>query len=181
MNLREQFLKSGLITKKQSNKFDAEKKRQEHLQKKDRALQDLAQKNKEKELAEINLKLEEQKQKDKELNKLRDKLLEQREQIFRARQIINTHAQNQKNAEECYFFLENKYIRRVFVTGWQREMLARGLLAIAKPDEQIDDFVIIESQYAKNVLDICSEKIIVLHSEMENFEDATITSLEKET
>ena len=180
MNLREQFLKSGLVSKKQANKLDAEKKRQEHLLKKDKSLLLSAELEKQNAAKELQLEFELQKQKDKELNKQRDALLAQREKIFRARQIINSNVQNQRSAEEVYFFPENdKFIRKVFVTGWQREMLARGVLGIVRPDENIDDFVILPRATAKILLDICPEKIIVLHSEIENF-DEVISTHEKD-
>lgn len=177
MNLREQFLKSGLINKKQANKLEAEKKRQEHLLKKDKALFLSAEMEKKAVEQELEREFEQQRQKDRELNKQRDAMLAQREKLFRARQIINSNAQNQRSAQEVYFFLEsNKFIRKILVTGWQREMLARGALGIARLDENIDDFIILNRDTIKILLDICPEKIIVLHSEIENFDEVFTTN-----
>lgn len=171
MNLREQFLKSGLITKKQANKASAEQKRQDHLLKKDKSLLEESNAVKLKEAQAYETELEKQKERDKELNKKRDAMLAQREQMFRAREIINRHAQNSKSAQELYFFAEKNAVRKTYVTPWQREMLARGAYAIAKPDELVHDYVIIPRQFAQTVLSICPEKIIVLHSEVNDLDD----------
>jgi len=172
MNLREQFLKSGLINKKQADKLAAEKKRQEHLLKKDKSLFLSAEAEKQNAQQELANEFELQRQRDKELNKQRDAILAQREKIFRARQIINSNAQNQRSAQEFYYFLEcDKFVRKVLVTSWQREMLARGSLAIVRLDDNVDEFIILNRDIAKILLDICPEKIIVLHSEIGNLDE----------
>ncbi len=179
MSLRDQFLKSGLITKKQANKVSADKKRQEHRLQKDHEFLQATQFVKQKEAQERTQEIEAQKQRDKELNKKRDEIFAQRENIFRVLQIINANAQNIRKSEEMYFFAENNFVRKVYVTAWQREMLSRGALAIVKPDHSVEDFVIIPRSATKIIFAICPEKIIVLHSEIENLQDSHLT-LEKE-
>jgi uncharacterized protein YaiL (DUF2058 family) len=49
-------------------------------------------------------------------------------------------------------------------------MLARGKLAIGKPMEEVDEFVLVPLDCAKMIMQIYPSKIIALHSEL-NDED----------
>ncbi len=167
-SLKDQLLKAGLVSKKQVQQTEANKKKQEHDSKKNN---ELAQKlNLEKE-NELKL-LEEEKRKrqelDKELNKKRDELILQRETALRAVQTINSNSLNLRDAREKYFFAENNFVRKVLVTPWQREMLARGKYAITKPHAETEEYIIVPLSTAKLLLDISPQKVIVLHSEIED-------------
>lgn len=174
MSLRDQFLKSGLITKQQAKKIHVEKNKQEHLLRKDKSLLQTAEAEKQKEAQALALEFEKQREIDRALNKKRDQMLAQREQMYRARQLMNSNAQNLRSAEELYFFPENNFVRKVYVSAFQRELLARGALCIARAEAHIDDFILLPRETAKILLDICPEKIIVLHSEIENFDELTL-------
>lgn len=174
MNLRDQFLKSGLITQKQANKLAAEKRKLEHAAKKDPVLSQTLTLEKRQQNEAVAEEFERQKQIDLELNRQRDQILEQRNRIYRARQIINSNTRNDRAAQELYFFAEQNCVRKIFVTAWQREMLARGALGIVKPDETRDEFVVIPRETAKILLDICPEKVIVLHSLIESSQEFII-------
>lgn len=168
MSLKDQLLKAGLVSKKQAQQAEANKRKLEHDAKKN---QDIAQKLNEEKNKELNLIEEEKKQRqelDKELNKKRDALISLRENYYRAIQSINSNSLNITNANENYFFAERNFVRKVLVTPWQREMLARGKFGIAKPHEETNEYIIIPLATAKLLQDIFPEKLIVLHSEIED-------------
>lgn len=57
------------------------------------------------------------------------------------------------------------------VTAWQREMLARGKMGIGRPLDDVDEFVIVPLVAAKTVKDICPQKLLILHSELDDSEE----------
>lgn len=168
MNLRDQLLKAGLVSKKQVQKVDAVNRKQNHDSKKNKELADILNSEKESEIQKIEEEKNKRKELDKELNKQRDLLIQQRESFYRIRQILISNSLNDNNAIEPYYFEENKKIRKVFVTSWQREMLARGKLAIGRPIPEIDEFSIIPLFAAKIIASIDASRILTLHSELED-------------
>ena len=164
MSLKDQLLKAGLVTKKQAQQTDANKRKQEHDSRKNQDLASKLSDEKQKELALIEEEKRNRQELDKELNKKRDALILQREHLYRALQSINSNSLNLRKATEKYFFAEGNFIRKVLVDSWQREMLARGKFGIARPHEDTDEFVIVPLGTAKLLLDIYPEKLIVLHS-----------------
>lgn len=167
MSLRDQLLKAGLASKKQAQQVESQKRKQEHDAKKNKELENKLKQEQESELKKLEEEAQERRELDWQLNKNRDQLLAQRESLFRAKQLLRSQAANQREAHECYFFTEGNAIRKVMVTSWQREMLARGKLGIGKPEEDTDDFLIVPMECAKLVLEICPAKILVLHSEVD--------------
>jgi uncharacterized protein YaiL (DUF2058 family) len=149
MSLKDQLLKAGLITKKQAQKSDANKRKQEHDSKKNQTLAQQLTLEKQEELDKIEQEKKARQELDKELNKKRDQLILQRENYYRAIQTINSNSLNDRNANEFYFFAEENKVRKVAVTPWQREMLARGKFAIARPYEDTDEFIIVSSNIAR--------------------------------
>jgi uncharacterized protein YaiL (DUF2058 family) len=183
MSLREQLFKAGLISKKQAQKVEAINRKQGHDSKKNKQLEAQLNAQKKEELENILQEQNQRKQLDKELNHKRDLFIQERENIYRIRQILNSNSLNDRNAQELYFFLEGKYVRKVSVTPWQREMLARGKMGIGRPVEGVDEFVIIPLAAAKIVQDICPQKLLTLHSELPLFveledceDDAAVSS-----
>ncbi len=139
-SLREQLLKQGLVSKEQANQADKQAKLNEHqLQKKQRKQQKsgkiavadtesvayLAAQAKEKEIAHA-----------KELN--RQKEIERQQKALQAqvRDIIHFQYVNDPDAEGTYYFVEGKWVREIKVTPKQRQLLAKGELAITTIDEK---------------------------------------------
>lgn len=166
MSLKDQLLKAGLVSKKQAQQAEANKRKQEHDSKKNQVLAQKLDEEKKQELSLIEEEKRQRQELDKELNKKRDLLIAQRENLHRAIQSINSNSLNTRNAVEYYFFAEKNFVRKVLVTSWQREMLARGKYGIARPHEEVDEFVIVPLLTAKLLLNIYPEKLIVLHSEI---------------
>ena len=171
MNLKDQLLKAGLISKKQAQKAESSQKKQEHDAKKNKQLANKLNEEKQFEIQQIEEAAHKRKELDKELNKKRDLMLQQRESFYRARQLIYSNALNHKTAEELYFFSEGKYVRKVFINAWQREMLARGKIGIARVDKENGEFILIPLSVAKIIHEIYPENLIILHTEVADNEE----------
>lgn len=171
MSLRDQLLKAGLVTKKQAKQTESVQKKQEHDSKKSKEIEAKLSLQKS---AEI-LAIEEEKQKrielDRELNRKRDQMIAQRENYHRARQLLISNHIAQKETNQYYFFAEGKHVRKIMVSSWHREMLARGKLGIGKPVEDVDEYVLIPLDCAKIIQQIYPSKLIVLHSEIQDDEE----------
>jgi uncharacterized protein YaiL (DUF2058 family) len=174
MSLRDQLLKAGLVSKKQAQKVEALNRKQEHDSKKNKQLADTIEAEKKAELEKIEEEKNIRKDLDKELNKQRDMLIQQREFIYRARQILNSNCLNTPKANEPYYFAENNMIRKVLVTPWQREMLARGKLGIGRPLDEVDEFYIVPLTVAKIIQEIAPQRLITLHSELDDSQEIEI-------
>lgn len=167
MSLRDQFLKAGLVSKKQAKQAEAQAKNKEHQAKKNKVVAEELAAEKEEELRRIEAKRLEKHQSDLELNLKREQLRIERENFLRCRQLLKSNAANEMRASEVYYFLESdRFVRKVLVTSWQREMLARGKMAIGRMSEQVDEFVIIPYAVAQTILDLHPGFIITLHTQI---------------
>ena len=167
MSLRDQFLKAGLVSKKQAKQAETQAKQKEHQAKKNKVVaQELAaERDDELRLIE-DQKLEKQKQ-DLELNLRREQVRIERENFLRCLQLMRSNAVNENRASEVYYLLEaGRFVRKVMVTPWQREMLARGKMAIGRLSELVDEFVILPYTTAQMVMNLHSGLIVTLHSEV---------------
>lgn len=177
MSLREQLLKAGLVNKKQAKKAENQVRQQEHNAKKNKAAAIELQSQRDEELRLIEEQRKVKQQQDLELNLQREKMRLERENILRCRQLMNSNGINERAAQERYYFLESqRFVRKVFVTAWQREMLARGRLAIGRVYDNVDDFVILPYDVAQTVLQLNPEMILTLHSAVPD--DAEISDAE---
>jgi hypothetical protein len=167
MSLRDQFLKAGLVSKKQAKQAETQAKQKEHQAKKNKAVAQELAVEREDELRRIeDQKLEKQKN-DLELNMRREQLRIERENFLRCLQLMKSNAVNESRANETYYFLEShRFVRKVMVTPWQREMLARGKMAIGRLSEFVDEFVILPYTTAQTVMSLHSGFIVTLHSEV---------------
>ncbi len=167
MSLRDQFLKAGLVSKKQAKQAETQAKQKEHQAKKNKIVaQELAAERDDELRAIEEQKLDKQRQ-DFELNMRREQMRIERENFLRCLQLMKSNAVNESRANEVYYFLESdRFVRKVMVTAWQREMLARGKMAIARLSELVDEFLILPYTTAQTVMGLHSGFIITLHSEV---------------
>lgn len=128
-SLKDQFLKAGLVNKKQVNKARHEKRA------------DLK-KNKGKSSApEINKTRQEQLAKEKlsrELNLKANKEKLKLENLAQVRQLIETNRLNQNDYDEPYYFALEKKIKKVFVDEETAKKLSHGQLAIVRLDDRFE-------------------------------------------
>jgi uncharacterized protein YaiL (DUF2058 family) len=166
VSLRDALLKQGIVNKKQAQKVQNEQQKKEYDAKKNKELQDQLQQERQNELKAIEEEERLQREKDTEKNKERDRQLAERESRYRARQMLVSQSVNERGAQIPYFFAEKNIIRKIWVSSWQQECLARGKLGIGRPIEDLDEFALVPRTVAVKVLEICQEKILLLHSEL---------------
>lgn len=167
MSLRDQFLKAGLVSKKQAKQAESQAKQKEHQAKKNKSVAEGVAAEREAELREIERQRFEKQQFDRELNMMREQQRIERENFLRCLQLMKSNAVNESRALEVYYFLESeRFVRKVMVTPWQREMLARGKMAIGRLSELVDEFVIIPYNVAQTVMNLHPGLVITLHSEV---------------
>jgi uncharacterized protein len=164
MSLREQLLKAGLVNKKQAKKAENQVRQQEHNAKKNKSVARELQSQRDEELHVIEEQRKAKQQQDLELNLQRERMRVERENVLRCRQLMNSNGLNERAAQDRYYFLEaGRFVRKVQVTAWQREMLARGRLAIGRVYEHLDEFVILPYDVAQTVLQLNPEMVLTLH------------------
>jgi uncharacterized protein YaiL (DUF2058 family) len=167
MSLRDQLLKAGLVSKKQAKQAETQTKLKEHQAKKNKLVAEELALEKEAELRRIEEQRAEKQQYDLELNRLREQQRIERENYLRCLQLMKSNAINENRASVIYYFLESeRFVRKVMVTAWQKELLARGKLAIGRLNEQVDEFLILPYTTAQTVLSLYPSFIITLHSEI---------------
>lgn len=165
MSLRDQLLKAGLVSKKQVKQVDQQSKQKEHQSKKNKAVAQEVENEREEELRKIEEERLAKQKADLELNLQREQKRLEREMALRCMQLMKSNAENKRSAQDIYYFLENgRFVRKVAVTPWQREMLARGRMAIGRIYEHVDEFVILPYDVAKTVLETNPAMILALHS-----------------
>lgn len=165
MSLRDALLQAGLVLSDDAKKQEAETRKQEHQQKKNKSLaaeeaarQTEARRRTEAELAH-------KREQDRQLNQKRQAKRQRQEQAARVRQLIDSHRQNDPAAETAYNFQEGRFIRSIRVTSAQRKALAAGRLGILRGDRNQFDFPLVPRETAMKVAAIAPERVLLLYEE----------------
>lgn len=167
MSLRDQFLKAGLVSKKQAkkatNKAKVEKRQQDKElskgQKKSKSPQD----HESEVVKQYKVQMEQQKEKDRQLNQEIENLRKEKEAFYRAKELIITRDQTSKWADIVYRFIVNeKNIHSVRVTEEQLELLAEGSIGIARIDKD-DNYYLLSLSDCQLISSIQDGMIICLH------------------
>ena len=154
-SLRDQMLKTGLISKKQAKKSEKQtnlKVRQQRKQKNnttdENSVSYIASQKQKAEIAHA-----------KELNHLREEQKLQKELQAQVRDIIQQHRVNNADANIVYNFVEssNKLVKQVLVTAKQQLLLINGYLAIAFID---DSYHLIPAPIAEKLIERIPEIIV---------------------
>ncbi len=151
---KEQFLKKGLVTKKQVNKVINEQRLSRSKKGNKKAQED----------DEIQKRIqqarEEQAARDRELNRQRNEAAKENELQGQIRQIIK---QNQMEVEGdlSFHFADNKKIKKLYVSKQIAEGLSKGKMAIVKQDEQ---YFVVPAKAARQIQDRKAESLILLNS-----------------
>lgn len=173
MGLRDQLLKAGLVSKKQAQKVNADVRRNQHVAHKNADVaRELAQQSQ----AELQS-LEQEQARKREDDRRRNLEMEaarlEKEKRYRVRQLIQSNNQSEINAEERYFFrISDTKIISIFVTAFQREMIARGKIGIVECDDGDDkNFAIVPSQIIVTIQQLIPTRYTLLHSSVEDWQD----------
>ncbi|HHB92832.1 MAG TPA: DUF2058 domain-containing protein [Thioploca sp.] len=154
-SLRDQMLKSGLISKKQVKKLEQQTKlrlrKQQKKSKKDRGAID------EKSIAYQAARKAEI-AKTKKLNIIKEEQRLQKELQAQTFDIIQRHKVNDPDADIAYNFIDsNKLVKQIFVTNIQKQQLINGDLAIVHSN---DNYYLIPAPIAEKLLERVPEIIV---------------------
>ena len=151
---KDQFLKKGLVTQKQANKVVNE----QHLSRSKKG------NKKTQEDDEIQKKIQqardEQAARDRELNRQRNEAAKEREVQGQIRQIIRQNLMEVKG-DIPFHFVDNRKIKKLYVSKQIAEGLTKGKMAIVKQDAQ---YSVVPAKAARQIQDRKAESIMLLNS-----------------
>lgn len=154
--LKEQLLKAGLADAKKLKAVKKEKHKQKVQAGKNQPLV-----NEASVLAEQ--KRLQQVERDKQLNQQKQAALQQKAIAAQVKQLIDTNT-IKAQGEVAYNFTDVKLVKRLYVSNRQHDELSRGLLAIAKLDEQ---YYLVPAAVAEKISQRQADSIIVLNAKQQ--------------
>ncbi len=129
--LQEQLLGAGLVDQKKAKAIKQQKRKQKKQQKQSpESVNAQAER-----LAEERLAKQER---DRALNRQRQEQAREREILAQIRQLIVQHRLPKNEGDTAYQFVDEKKIRKVYVTPAQQDHLAKGRLAIVKSGDEYE-------------------------------------------
>ena len=164
MSLRDQLLKSGLVSKEQAKTADNQAKTKLHQQQKQKK-----KKKKAGQKTEIDKESatylaakarEEAKLRAQTLNQQRELERQQKEIQAQVRDLIQSHYMIDHKADISYHFLEGTVVRKIYVNETQQQQLNYGQLAIALLD---DSYYLVPVSVADKILERLPETILLYH------------------
>jgi uncharacterized protein YaiL (DUF2058 family) len=155
-SFKDQFLKKGLVTKKQANKAINEKNvsRSKKRNKKTREDDEIQRR--------IQLARNEQSARNRELNRQRNEVAKEKEVQGQIRQIIKQN-RIETEGDISYHFVDGKKIKKLYVAKEIVDGLSKGRMAIVKQDEH---YVVVPAKAACQIQDRKTESLILLNSQV---------------
>ena len=151
---KDQFLKKGLVTKKQANKAINE----QHLSRSKKGNKKTGEGD------EIQKRIQqardEQAARDRELNRQLYETAKEKEVQGQIRQIIKQNL-IEVEGEFSFHFVDNKKIKKLYVSKQIVKGLSNGKMAIVKQDEQ---YAVVPAKAARQIQDRKAESLILLNS-----------------
>lgn len=157
--LKDQLLKAGLADAKKLKAIKKDK----HKQKVQAGKKTVV--NEASVLAEQ--KRQQQVERDRQLNQEKQVLLQQKAIAAQVKQLIATHTINAKG-EVAYNFTDGTLIKRLYVNAKLHDELSRGLVAIAKQD---DNYALVPAAVAEKISQRQPESIVLLNIKQQQPEE----------
>jgi uncharacterized protein YaiL (DUF2058 family) len=161
-SLQDQLLKAGIVDKDKAKKINKEKRKKAKQTPKGKITLDEAKEQAKRTLAE---KSESDRLRSKTLQAAADKKAIHAQVI----QLIRTNTIERSGGETTYQFTDDKKIKKIYVTVAQQNELIKGLLAIAKLDQE---YALIPRQIAEKIQQREDHIITVLNSQQQSEVDA---------
>jgi hypothetical protein len=155
--LQDQFLKMGLVDKKQVEKV----KKAQHQKKIDKKSKNITTESK----VQAQQALVEKKQRSMLANRKKNEEAKEQETAARIRQLIETSRLSMSNGETLYNFTDNNKIKRLYLQKDTVEQLSNGTLAIVK---QAGEYQIVPARIAQEVESFNKNLVVVHHSSGKN-------------
>jgi len=155
--LQDQFLKMGLVDKKQVNTV----KKARHEQRSKQGGKESPDESK----IQAQQSLSEQKERSRQLNQVKNEELKEQESAARIRQLIDSHRLSVQGGETPYNFTDNNKIKRLILAKEIIERLSRGALAIVR---QAGEYQIVPADVAEKVRKFNAKLVVVYHAPKKN-------------
>jgi len=160
-SLQEQLLKAGLVDKKEAKKAQKAKRKNDKLQHKSKSVT----------VDESRLlakqAMVDKAEKDRQLNKQREEVIERKSIAAQIRQLIEMNRQEKGEGDVVFNFVDNKKIKKMFLSKELQDQLARGCLAIVRLDKKYE---LVPSVVAEKIR-TRDEDIVILMNEQVNDEE----------
>jgi uncharacterized protein len=157
---KEQLLKAGLADAKKLKAVKKEKHQQKVQAGKKQTVV-----NEASVLAEQ--KRQQQIERDRQLNQQKQAVLQQKAIAAQVKQLISNNT-IKAQGEVAYNFTDGKLVKRLYVSNKQHDELSRGLLAIAKLDEQ---YALVPTAVAEKIQQRQSDSIVVLNVKQQQLDE----------
>ena len=156
-SLRDQLLKTGLVSKEQAKKAETQAKSKIHQQQKQKKKKRktvavdtesaayLAAKAREDEIAHA-----------KELNRQKDRTSAKKELTAQVHDLIQSHQVNDDKADITYHFTEGQFVKQISVNANQQQQLTSGQLAITVLE---DSYYLVPASIAEKLLERAPETV----------------------
>ena len=171
MSLQEQLLKAGLVSAEKAKKLESESRKQAHQTRKNKTVAVAEAARQEEERHRLEAEAVRKRAHDRQLNREREAQKKLKEDMARARQLIDSRRLNAADADIPYnFVLDGRYIRSVRVTREQQRQLAMGRIGIVCNFDDEYDFPLLPRETALKLAELVPTGLLVLHPERNSSE-----------
>lgn len=125
-SLQDQLLKAGLIDKKKAKQVNKDKRKQDNVAR--RSADGVVDEVK----VQAELTRQQKAEHDRELNRKRVEEQQQKAIAAQIRQLIENHRQPKGDGEQEYHFTDNKFVKKIRVSGLVLQQINRGQLVVAR-------------------------------------------------
>jgi uncharacterized protein len=157
-SLQDQLLKAGLADEKKAKAIKSEKRKKRKQQPKGTA-----------EISETEIRArqarEEKAEKDRQLNLERQKEADKKAIQAQIRQLIETNRIERSGGETAYQFVDNKKIKKLYVTETMADQLARGRLAVVLLN---GSYEVVAEGVARKIMERDESAVVALHERQED-------------
>jgi uncharacterized protein YaiL (DUF2058 family) len=165
-SLRDQLLKTGLVSKEEAKTLEKQEKSKKYKQQKQKRKKKkqgkteavdtesaayMAAKAREEEIAHA-----------KALNRQKEAERMQKALLAQVWDLIQRHQVNDPDADIAYHFIEGKFVKKIFVNAKQQQELGNGNLAITVLE---DSYYIVPVPIAEKILERMPEAVVYLNKE----------------
>lgn len=168
MSLRDQLLKTGLVSEEKAKKVEGEIRKKTHKTKKNKALGAAEAAQRAQEQRKRQEREAVKREHDRQLNQEREAQKKQREAEARVRQIIDSNRIDEPGADVPFYFkADGRCIRRVQVTPQQQKLLANGRIGIVHDhnENNIIGYWLVPRDTALKLAELAPERLVLLYSQ----------------
>lgn len=157
-SLQDQLLKAGLIDKKKAKQVNKDKRKQDNVAR--RSADGVVDEVK----VQAELARQQKAEHDRELNRKRNEEQQQKAVAAQIRQLIENHRQPKGDGEQEYHFTDNKFIKKIRVSGLVLQQINRGQLVVARLG---DNYELVPKVVADKIAQRDEKAIILLAKPVE--------------